>query len=433
MTGQKDGSVAIGYNAGTDFLGTNSIAIGAYSGFTGSNNSIQISSSGVTSAYQGNNSIILNATLVGITGPEGSIILGAGSAIIGATALNGFYVAPINGTTGIVYPNNIMGYNTTSKEITYNTFTGVSATSGFNVSTTTSFSVNNTVYTSYTFNGLTGSIGFSSPVNATMKVLLVGGGGGGGGGGAGAGGGSRAGGGGGGGQVLYLSNIPISSGTTYNIINGIGGEAGVASIAALNGADTSLTSLGIGITYISKGGGAGGTNGVAIVNAPLGLIGTSSAGGCFTPATVTGGGIGSIAFNGDPAFFVYNTYAHNGGNGFSNNNSGAGGGGGGGGEGFNGTLTTGGNGGAGVYINMNNSLIEYGGGGGGGCNSSTVGSLGGLGSNGGGNGASSVAPQILATEGKPNTGTGGGGGANALTGSTGGSGLTIITVLSSYF
>jgi hypothetical protein len=150
-----------------------------------------------------------------------------------------------------------------------------------------------------------------------------------------------------------LSNINISSGVTYNIINGIGGIGGVLGVAAGNGTDTSLTSLGVGTTYISKGGGAGGVNGGLGTNAVVGPIGTSSAGGAATTGVAaSGGGVGSIKFNGDPAFFVYNTYAHDGAGAFTNAVGGGGGGGGAGSDGLIGIATNGGNGGNGIFINI---------------------------------------------------------------------------------
>jgi hypothetical protein len=119
--GQSNGSIAIGNNAGVTGLGSNSISIGNYAGnYNGStgqgSNSIQLNSSGNT-GIQGNASIFLNSTIgsTGFSCPSGSIVLISDNASnIGSTA-SSFYVNPVRQ----ISQNNILGYDSVAKEITY--------------------------------------------------------------------------------------------------------------------------------------------------------------------------------------------------------------------------------------------------------------------------------------------------------------------------
>ena len=97
---QKLNAIAIGCNAGVNTQGTNSIAIGFNAGFANQGtNSIAIGFN-AGSTNQVSNSIVLNASPIGNT--------------LNPTTAS-LYVDPIRELSG----NNILYYNTTSKEITY--------------------------------------------------------------------------------------------------------------------------------------------------------------------------------------------------------------------------------------------------------------------------------------------------------------------------
>ena len=101
--GQGFASIAVGYSAGNDGQGSNAVAIGNQAGKTDQGvNSIAIGAYSNASA----NSICLNAS---------------GSAMSYVTEENAFYVNPIrySGNT-----SNILGYDTTTKEVVYTGSTG---------------------------------------------------------------------------------------------------------------------------------------------------------------------------------------------------------------------------------------------------------------------------------------------------------------------
>ena len=230
----------------------------------------------------------------------------------------------------------------------------------------------------------------------TAEILVVGGGGG--------GGGSSScfcSGGGGGGGVIYTPNYDIITGTSHQIVVGLGGDVDS------NGQDSSFDYI------IAVGGGAGAS----------GLSGKSGKNG-------GSGGGGNLGL-GNGGLSIPNQ-GNNGGMGSSggDNQAAAGGGGGALTSGFNAPNNyTGGNGGIGFPSFISGSRSFYGAGGGGAGYEAVYYSVdhGGEGGIvGGGRGGSNHGGDITnAGSGLPNTGGGGGGACNLLGGS-GGSGIVII-------
>ena len=96
---QTTNAIAIGCNAGQSGQATNAIAIGVLAGATG----------------QGSNSIAIGRNAGLSNQPANTIILNAeGTALNGITASSS-YIAPIRNIT----QTNVLGYDTTNKEITY--------------------------------------------------------------------------------------------------------------------------------------------------------------------------------------------------------------------------------------------------------------------------------------------------------------------------
>jgi len=219
---------------------------------------------------------------------------------------------------------------------------------------------------------------------------------------------------GGGGGVIYDTAAYLPSGTS-TITVGAGGVANFGTaITSINGRPSIMGN------YVAVGGGGaagssrvstGDPNAITFNTAFLG----GSGGGAFSALASAGGtGIPNQGFDGGSN----NAYAR------------SGGGGGAGGAGASGSTTP--NGGIGRLTNINGSAVYYGGGGGGG--GSENGASGGTGgSGGGGNGGNftSVNAGNNPNSGGANTGGGGGGTPginNAVTKSTGGSGIVIVVV-----
>ena len=215
----------------------------------------------------------------------------------------------------------------------------------------------------------------------SVKALVVGGGG---------GGGVSYGGGGGAGGYQYDASHTITTGS-YSITVGAGGAA------QSNGGNSSFD------TITATGGGKGGD-----------IVQNGSNGG-------SGGGGGLVANGGT------GSQGNNGGNG---GNNGGGGGGGANAAGTTSTGSNGGNGGNGTANSITGTSVTYAGGGGGGAHSSS-GNGGSAGSGGGGLGGGS---NHSATNGTANTGGGGGGGSNMSADvGAGGSGVVIISYVTSNF
>ena len=257
------------------------------------------------------------------------------------------------------------------------------------------------------------------PVTFSAETLAIGGGGSGGGGSGGAVGGT-----GGGAGGVVLTNVTISTGTTYTIsVPGAaaGGEFSSSPPAAgYNGSNTIFAGGAISITAV------GGGRGYANPNpSRIGAPGGSGGGGRFE-----GGQPESILLGGNGYGFPSPTqqgYPGGGGAGsFPNNQGGGGGAGGAGGPGSSG----GGHGGLGINSSITGVTVQYAGGGGGG--SLFPGAFGGYGQYGGGNSAfgSGGAP-ANGRDANVNTGGGGGGGGrpggsdNTL-GGAGGSGIVVL-------
>jgi hypothetical protein len=240
------------------------------------------------------------------------------------------------------------------------------------------------------------------PVTISAQYLVVAGGG---------GGGANNGAGGGAGGLLS-NTASLIPGTVYSITVGAGGPnttsgdlTGTTGSNSVFGAITALGGGGGGSPqqfsgYSGKSGGSGG-----------GSAGTASSGGAGTSGQ---GYAGGISYNNNASPWA------------------GGGGGGAGGGGSNGTNTAGGYGGIGQQSSITGSVIYYAGGGAGGVYN--VSGVGQGGSGGGGNGGSN---NTSSTAGSTNTGGGGGGGGSNGSGlgtaSSGGSGVVIISIPTSYY
>ena len=199
--------------------------------------------------------------------------------------------------------------------------------------------------TRYTINIPTGGI--------LCDILVVGGGG--------AGGGNGGGGGGASGYV-YISNIVLNSGS-YTISVGKGGLG--TYLANTSGNNSSFIATDNSISYISLGGGRGGTR---AVGSPLPQSGGSGGGGGGSGSSTGNGGIGQLSTQ-------YSTYNYGvgfaGANGYDNAFYSAGGGGGGAGSvGTVGVSALGGNGGNGISNSITGTTVIYCAGGGGGSSAS---------------------------------------------------------------
>ena len=243
------------------------------------------------------------------------------------------------------------------------------------------------------------------PITFSAETLAIGGGGSGGGHGS-----SSFGGGAGGAGGVVLTNVTISTGTTYTIsVAGAAAGSTYADVTGYNGSNTILSGGAISITAV--GGGAGVPN-----NSPnrAGRNGGSGGGGLSGPPT-GGFGFPSPTQQGDP-----------GGAGALNYPGVNGGGGGAGGAGVTGG--DGGHGGLGINSSITGVNVQYAGGGGGG--SLDVNAFGGYGQYGGGNSGNGGAP-AAGRNANVNTGGGGGGASRSpdsgpFSGGNGGSGIVVL-------
>lgn len=247
----------------------------------------------------------------------------------------------------------------------------------------------------------------------SIEVILIAGGG---------GGGQDSGGGGGAGGLLYTSSQSVSTGISYNIVIGAGGNGSVSYSDAMSGIDSTFSGSGT-TTLTAVGGGGGGGIGGSYAAKSGGSGGGGSGGGSGGAGTGVSGQ-GYAGGTGDP----------------NGPNYPAGGGGGAGGVGGNAVRPdTNGAGGVGsstysTWLSATNSGLDVGGtryiaGGGGGTNGSYYG----VGGSGGG-GAGALAPSSAGQPGISNTGSGGGGGTSGTTlvGGNGGNGLCIIRYPDNY-
>lgn len=278
-------------------------------------------------------------------------------------------------------------------------------------------------FTIYTFLATTTGTFVPNFTDSSVDFLVIGGGGAGGSGGSdqvGAGGGGA-----GGYRTSYStsggspgtpeSKLSLTSGASYTVTVGAGGDGQNASqTTGNNGANSIFSSI------TSVGGGGGGSTGGAGTNGSLG----GSGGG----ANAYAGSAGSFTANQGFAGFKTTTTSL----------SGGGGGGGASGTGGNSSgptlLSIGGAGGTGLTSAITGVSVARGGGGGGGAYSTSSSTSGGSATSGGGSGAnSSSASNIPGNPGTQNTGGGGGGAAGGggsasqvNKGGSGGSGIVVI-------
>jgi hypothetical protein len=118
---QADNAIAIGQNAGIYNQGGYAVAIGDNAGYTGQGvNAIAIgTNSGFT--RQGQNGVAIGYLAGETNQPTNSIVINAsGLALNGATG-NSLYINPVRAYTGDAGATGTLVYNTSTKEITYNT------------------------------------------------------------------------------------------------------------------------------------------------------------------------------------------------------------------------------------------------------------------------------------------------------------------------
>lgn len=303
-------------------------------------------------------------------------------------------------------------FNTTTNKMEFYNGTVWNTISGYDSVTASGGSINDVtvdgkMYRTHTFSTV-GTSSFIVTNGGNVECLIVAGGGG--------GGGRYHAGGGGGGGVIQLTNVDVTP-TTYSIVVGDGGTAGLASTGdpgsqiGNNGQDSSA------FGYTAIGGGGGGSNGSSTV--AIGRSGGSGGGG---------GGTGNNASHqsGDGT----SGQGHRGGIGLGTSTSGServgGGGGGAGGRGMHAAAyrtRDPGDGGPGIPSTISGTLTYYGPGGGGGGEAETTNmGLGGIG--GGGNGGNGSRIETAGEDGK---GGGGGGSNSSINGvGHGGSGVVII-------
>jgi hypothetical protein len=128
-------AVAIGLNAGNDNQGISTIAIGQAAGSVDQDFSAIAIGAGAGNTTQGRYSIAIGRNAGQTNQANNSIILNATGAILNQTTANTFTVAPVRNDVANV--NQVMFYNTTSKEITYgNTISVAGNITTGNISTT---------------------------------------------------------------------------------------------------------------------------------------------------------------------------------------------------------------------------------------------------------------------------------------------------------
>ena len=248
-----------------------------------------------------------------------------------------------------------------------------------------------------------GTSSFSPAVSGYVEVLVVAGGG---------SGGANNSGGGGAGGLIYNSGYHVTSGQTYTVTVGAGGQsfAGGSGGSGYNGSNSIFG----GLIAIGGGGGSGGNTGVGNSGTAQAYNGGSGGGQCRSISTVGQGIFGQGNAGGT--------------NRVSSEGGGGGGAGGGGGSP---------NGGSGLPYSLAGGIVYYAGGGGGGAElAGQTAGIGGAGGGGnGGNAGSATAPQSnywssgSGQDGKANTGGGGGGesqGNASYVSGAGGSGIVIV-------
>ena len=113
-TNQSADGIAIGRFAGGTNQGTNSVAIGLNSGLTGQGQNGIAIGQGAGQTNQGSGSICIGISS-GSTFSNTIVINAQSATALNADTANATYISPIRNIT----QTNGLGYNTTSKEITY--------------------------------------------------------------------------------------------------------------------------------------------------------------------------------------------------------------------------------------------------------------------------------------------------------------------------
>lgn len=237
----------------------------------------------------------------------------------------------------------------------------------------------------------------------SASYLVIAGGGGGGGGNS-----IDVGGGGGGAGGLLTGTASVQKGTVYSITVGGGGAGGPNGGKGSTGTNSVLSGSNISTITASGGGGAGG----------------DSSGGTGVGSNGSNGGSGGAATRGGTVGSGTAGQGYAGGLGYNNTRFPGGGGGGAGGVGSNySSANVAGNGGAGASSSITGTAVSYAGGGGGGISGGTAGTA----TDGGGNGSTSSAGSAGTAY------LGGGGGGGFTTGGNGGTGVVILSVLTSAY
>ena len=123
LSGQGQQAIAIGTGSGGDLQGSGAVAIGISAGqFSQGQNSVAIGYGAGTSTLTANSIAI--GTLARANAANGSIVFNASGAFLTAVNDNSLTIDPIRGTSVISAP---MMYNTSTKEVTYNTTGNVTA------------------------------------------------------------------------------------------------------------------------------------------------------------------------------------------------------------------------------------------------------------------------------------------------------------------
>ena len=304
--------------------------------------------------------------------------------LTGSLQVSGSIIVPAGGNADRINITGSLFFNTQSN--TLEIYTGVSGSDWDDVFASTTPT----------------SSGGGGAASNEVEYLVVAGGGGGGASGAGSGGGGA-------GGLLSSSFSSLTSGSTYTITVGAGGNGGVGSNYGNGGSDGGDSSIsGTGITTVTTTGGGGGSSGASGVTGRDGGSGGGGNGGY-----ATAGGSGTTGQGND------------GGAGGLDTDYGGGGGGGASEVGADNGPSAGGNGGSGSYSSITGTSTAYAGGGGGGArNASSTAGTGGPG--GGSDGINGGGDASHATS---NTGGGGGGGGQnspASDGGNGGSGVVIL-------
>ena len=173
LVSQKSSCIAIGVNAGSQIQSTNAIAIGESAGMFSQQSGAIAIGTGAGFQQQGTNSIAIGNSAGDAFQHQNTIILNATNSYIDSTTQSALYIAPLRNQT----QSNLIGYNTSTYEVSYFptssssfTFGGLSC-STFQATTATFGSVNaNTMSAS---NATLGQTNFTNNVYLSDKELRL--------------------------------------------------------------------------------------------------------------------------------------------------------------------------------------------------------------------------------------------------------------------